>query len=161
MSDTFSPAPSAVVERRALRLPAVCAKTGLSRSSIYALEKDKKFPRRFRLSATASAWWSHQIDEWLAAKDPKAKNAQAQDANPKSDPNDVPIAPPPGWRPGPGRKRSKDLPVDQFVADLVTQLEKEGVRVPEQRRLKELARRFEKSITTRVARAVEQAVTAC
>ena len=63
------------------------------------------------------------------------------------------------WQTGGVHVRSKDLPVDKFVADLVTQLEKEGVRVPEQKRLKELARRFEKSITTRVARAVEQATT--
>jgi prophage regulatory protein len=51
---------------KALRLPAVIEKTGLSRSSIYRLIQDGKFPPPVKLSARASAWFEHDINEWLS-----------------------------------------------------------------------------------------------
>lgn len=52
---------------KALRLPAVIEKTGLSRSSIYRLIQEGKFPPPVKLSARASAWFERDIDEWLNA----------------------------------------------------------------------------------------------
>lgn len=49
-----------------LRLPAVKLKTQLSRSTIYRLEAEGKFPRRVRLGENATGWYAHEIDEYLA-----------------------------------------------------------------------------------------------
>lgn len=51
-----------------LRLPAVCARTGLSRSHIHRLEAAGKFPKRVKLSPAASAWVLSEIDEWAAGR---------------------------------------------------------------------------------------------
>ncbi|NDW46708.1 AlpA family transcriptional regulator [Ruegeria sp. PrR005] len=42
--------------------------TGLSRSTIYALMADGKFPRPVRLTAKAVAWPESKIREWLNAR---------------------------------------------------------------------------------------------
>ncbi|MBD3821176.1 MAG: AlpA family transcriptional regulator [Thiotrichales bacterium] len=52
---------------KVLRLPAVIEKTGLSRSSIYRLIQEGKFPPPVKLSARASAWFDDDINEWLNA----------------------------------------------------------------------------------------------
>ncbi len=49
-----------------LRLPAVKLKTQLSRSTIYRLEAEGKFPRRVRLAENSTGWYEHEIDEYLA-----------------------------------------------------------------------------------------------
>ncbi len=51
-----------------LRLPAVLAKTGLSRSTVYRLESTtgSGFPRRVRLGEHSTGWYEHEIDEYLA-----------------------------------------------------------------------------------------------
>ncbi len=49
-----------------LKLPAVQAKTQLSRSSVYRLEAEGKFPKRIHLGAGHSVgWYAHEIEEWL------------------------------------------------------------------------------------------------
>jgi prophage regulatory protein len=50
-----------------LRLPAVKARTGLSRSTIYARVKDGTFPAPVSLGARAVGWVEQEIDEHLAA----------------------------------------------------------------------------------------------
>ena len=49
-----------------IRLPAVQLKTNLSRSTIYRLEAQGKFPARVRLGENSTGWYSDEIDEWLA-----------------------------------------------------------------------------------------------
>lgn len=50
-----------------LKLPAVQAKTQLSRSSVYRLEAEGKFPQRIHLGAGHSVgWYAHEIEEWLS-----------------------------------------------------------------------------------------------
>jgi prophage regulatory protein len=57
-----------------LKLPAVQAKTQLSRSSIYRLEADGKFPKRIQLGdGHAVAWYANEIDEWVATR-PRVNN---------------------------------------------------------------------------------------
>lgn len=49
-----------------IRLPAVKLKTQLSRSTIYRLEAEGKFPRRVRLGENSTGWYEHEINEYLA-----------------------------------------------------------------------------------------------
>jgi prophage regulatory protein len=48
-----------------LRLPAVKARTGLSRSTIYLLVSDGTFPSQVSLGARAVGWVESEIDTWL------------------------------------------------------------------------------------------------
>ena len=47
-----------------LRLQAVIHVTGLSRSTLYRLIADKRFPRPVRLGPRAVAWRRSDIDAW-------------------------------------------------------------------------------------------------
>jgi len=51
---------------KALRIHAVIELTGLSRSSIYRLVQEGKFPPPVKLSLRASAWFERDVNEWLA-----------------------------------------------------------------------------------------------
>ena len=51
-----------------LRLPAVIARTGLSRSTIYNLLKSGDFPRQIHLSPRTMGFVSSEIDHWINAK---------------------------------------------------------------------------------------------
>lgn len=51
-----------------LRLPAVCERTGLSRTQIYRLEAEGKFCRRVKLGVATSAWVESEVQAWAAAR---------------------------------------------------------------------------------------------
>lgn len=51
-----------------LRIEAVKAATGLSRSTIWRLEREGRFPQHLRISPRAIAWRSGQIRAWIAAQ---------------------------------------------------------------------------------------------
>jgi len=70
-----------------LRLPAVCSRCGLSRSSIYLKIANGDFPRPISLGARAVGWIASEVDSWLAdrrtvsrspAVEAATKAAQAQ-----------------------------------------------------------------------------------
>ena len=48
-----------------LRLPAVKARTGLSRSTIYLRISEGTFPMPISLGARAVGWLESDVDEWL------------------------------------------------------------------------------------------------
>ncbi len=48
-----------------VREPELLRLTGLSRSSIYRLEKQKKFPQRVRISERAVGWIASQVQKWI------------------------------------------------------------------------------------------------
>jgi len=48
-----------------LRLPAVKARTGLSRSTIYLRISEGAFPKPVSLGARAVGWISSEIDGWV------------------------------------------------------------------------------------------------
>jgi len=48
-----------------LRLPAVKASTGLSRSTIYLRVAEGTFPKPVRLGGRAVGWLEAEIQEWL------------------------------------------------------------------------------------------------
>ncbi|MDA8350858.1 MAG: AlpA family phage regulatory protein [Pseudomonadota bacterium] len=54
--------------RKILRLPAVMAKTGLGRDSIYRGGREGWFPPRIKLTARASGWFEDEVDNWLAER---------------------------------------------------------------------------------------------
>jgi prophage regulatory protein len=49
-----------------LRLPAVKARTGLSRSSIYLRVAEGKFPKPISLGARAVGWVDSEVNAWVA-----------------------------------------------------------------------------------------------
>ena len=50
------------------RLPQVKARTGYSRSSLYALIAAERFPAPILLGPRAVGWLSHEIDEWITSR---------------------------------------------------------------------------------------------
>lgn len=48
-----------------LRLPAVKARTGLSRSTIYLRISEGRFPKPIALGGRAVGWLENEIDDWL------------------------------------------------------------------------------------------------
>jgi prophage regulatory protein len=48
-----------------LRLPQVCARTGLCRSMIYQLEVEQRFPNRIKIGVRAVGWLEEEVQEWL------------------------------------------------------------------------------------------------
>ncbi len=48
-----------------LRLPAVKARTGLSRSTVYLRIAENKFPKPVSLGGRAVGWIEEEINKWL------------------------------------------------------------------------------------------------
>ena len=48
-----------------LKMPEVRAKTGLSRSHLYALAQDGEFPKPLKLSERSSAWVESEVEGWI------------------------------------------------------------------------------------------------
>ena len=59
-----------------LRLPEVKARTGLSRSSIYAYIKDGTFPHHIALGERSVGWYESEVDAWVASRQRVNRNAQ-------------------------------------------------------------------------------------
>ena len=51
-----------------LRFPAVRERTGLSRSTIWRLERQGAFPQHHRISPNAVAWVEDDIASWIRSK---------------------------------------------------------------------------------------------
>ncbi len=50
------------------RLPAVTEVTGVSKSQVYELMKEGKFPRPITLAGNAKGWLSSELEEWIEAR---------------------------------------------------------------------------------------------
>jgi len=48
-----------------IRLPEVMARTGLSRTMLYAKVKHGQFPEQIKIGTRAVAWPEHQVDDWI------------------------------------------------------------------------------------------------
>src|SRR5207249_288628 len=46
----------------------VAQRVGLSRSSVWRMERAGRFPQRRRLSENRVAWWEPEIEEWLRGR---------------------------------------------------------------------------------------------
>lgn len=53
---------------RMMRLAEVLTMCGLSRSHLYALVDQGKFPRQVKLSSRAAAWVSDEVEHWIQAR---------------------------------------------------------------------------------------------
>jgi prophage regulatory protein len=53
---------------RYIRLPEVCARVGLKRSTVYRLVSLGRFPKHIKLSEHASAWIESEIDDFMIAR---------------------------------------------------------------------------------------------
>jgi prophage regulatory protein len=73
-----------------LRLPSVKARTGLSRSSIYAFVSRGDFPRPISLGVRAVGWNSEAVDAWIASRAMTKKEPTSVAAH---GPSDSPAAP--------------------------------------------------------------------
>jgi len=51
------------------RLPMVMARTGLSATTIWRMERRGEFPKRLRLSANAVGWREEELKAWIDARD--------------------------------------------------------------------------------------------
>lgn len=51
-----------------LRLPAVLARVGYSKSRVYGLIAKGEFPKQVAIGQRASAWLASEIDSWIAAR---------------------------------------------------------------------------------------------
>ena len=60
-----------------LRLPAVKARTGLSRSTIYLRVAEGKFPRPVSLGSRAIGWVDNEVDAWVASQIEQSRRTQA------------------------------------------------------------------------------------
>jgi prophage regulatory protein len=61
------PAPRAE-NQRVLRLPQVCAATGLGRSFIYQLQAQNRFPKRIKIGVRAVGWLESEVQQWLTER---------------------------------------------------------------------------------------------
>ena len=52
-----------------LRFRAVRDRTGLSRSTIWRLERNGEFPKHRRISANAVGWLEQEVNEWVLTRD--------------------------------------------------------------------------------------------
>lgn len=64
------PVPASIVAPplKLLRFPAIRERTGLSRTTIWRLERDGDFPRHRRISRNAVAWGEEEVLEWIRAR---------------------------------------------------------------------------------------------
>ena len=53
---------------RLLRFPAIHERTGLSRSTIWRLERHGDFPKHRRISANAVAWVEEEVITWIRSR---------------------------------------------------------------------------------------------
>ncbi|MSR08047.1 MAG: AlpA family transcriptional regulator [Gammaproteobacteria bacterium] len=51
-----------------LRLPQVCARTGLARSTIYDLMAANAFPKGVKLGAKSVAWVQAEVSDWVVSR---------------------------------------------------------------------------------------------
>ena len=58
-----------------LRLPDVKARTGMSRSAIYASIKKQQFPKPVKLSERSSGWIEAEVSEWIEARIAQSRKA--------------------------------------------------------------------------------------
>jgi len=61
-----------------LRVAEVIAQTGISRVTIWRLEREGKFPRRIQLSEHAIGWLGKEIDAWVQSR-PRVHSGEGSD----------------------------------------------------------------------------------
>jgi len=57
--------PGRVTPTRLLRFPTVRERTGLSRSTIWRLERRGEFPKHYRIAPNVVAWSEQEVSHWI------------------------------------------------------------------------------------------------
>lgn len=68
-------APALAAVDRVLRIGDVMSATGLSKSSIYVMQKAGTFPQGFSLGANSTGWMESDVQAWIAARAASKKEA--------------------------------------------------------------------------------------
>lgn len=58
-----------VVQNTYLRWPTVHQVSGLSRVTVWRMERDGKFPRRRQISANSVGWLHSEVQEWVNSRE--------------------------------------------------------------------------------------------
>ncbi len=66
--DEISYRPASSIPNRLLRFGEVRHRTGLSRSTIWRLERVGVFPKRVKVSVNVVAWREDEVSEWIRSK---------------------------------------------------------------------------------------------
>jgi prophage regulatory protein len=66
--ETNARMPSSAVPLRLLRFGDVRQRTGLSRSTIWRMERSGSFPSRVKVSVNVVAWREDEVSEWIASR---------------------------------------------------------------------------------------------
>lgn len=53
---------------RIIRLPEVTRRTSLSRSTVFRLIQQKRFPASIALTARCRGWFESEVEQWLAER---------------------------------------------------------------------------------------------
>lgn len=62
-----------------LRIKEVMQKVGRSRSGVYSMVQEKKFPPPFKLGGSrASGWIKSEVDEWLVEQIKKCRSTDSE-----------------------------------------------------------------------------------
>jgi prophage regulatory protein len=67
-----------------LRLPAVKARTGLSRSTIYLRVSEGSFPRPLSLGARSVGWLESDVEGWITEKIARSRKGGTDGSNRKT-----------------------------------------------------------------------------
>ena len=62
-----------MIEDRYIRIKELSAMLGISRSSIYRLVQENKFPKQIKLTDRTSVWRLSVINHWVAEKENNSK----------------------------------------------------------------------------------------
>jgi prophage regulatory protein len=63
---------------RLLRLPDVCAMTGLPRVTVYAWARLERFPRPIKLGERSSAWRLDEVERWVEERTKASRSEPLQ-----------------------------------------------------------------------------------
>jgi predicted DNA-binding transcriptional regulator AlpA len=67
---------------RFLRLKTVAELCGLSRTTIWRLERDGQFPGRYRLGANAVGWLADEVEDWIRCRVREASGPYREPSRP-------------------------------------------------------------------------------
>ncbi len=65
---------------KVLRIRDVANTTGLSRTTLWRLERRGDFPRRIRLSPNSTGWIESEIEEWIESR-PRKSSSESNTEN--------------------------------------------------------------------------------
>ena len=57
-----------LTKKNVIRFPALKEKIGLSRSTVFRMEKAKSFPQHIRMGANSVGWLEHEVDAWIESR---------------------------------------------------------------------------------------------